>query len=201
MKKGLKLFLRVFIVGLLSCAVFVSIGYIYLDNRLNPVQKSTKNVPYAAVPENTGIMFQICGKHTLCYFDFEDKILNVVIADDYRIENGRIAGYTVDYTVMGDYSLVAGIVECIGGIDIEFEGVDLCLTGVQVEELLSTTPDSGELRNTVTEKIILKISENGFKKEDFLYIIENSETNLTVPACYYWPDYMKELCFNARYIR
>lgn len=200
MKKGVKLFFKTAAIGILSCAVFVAVGYFYLENRLKPVENSTESVPYySAVPESAGVLLEICGSRTLYYLDFEQKILTV-IRSDTEPEGEEIFGYSIDYTVSGDYSLVSGIVDLLGGIDLELDGSALSLTGVQVKELLDTTADSDALKKSIAEKIILKSSENGFKKEDFLYIIENSETDLTVPVCYYWSDYMKELCANARYI-
>ena len=44
------------------------------------------------------------------------------------------------------------------------------------------------------KQIFSKIAQNGFSKKDFLYVIENSETNLTVPDCYYWSDSIEAVC-------
>ena len=42
-----------------------------------------------------------------------------------------------------------------------------------------------------------KISENGFSKDDFSYIIEYGNTDLTVPVCYDWEKYIKQMCSSV----
>lgn len=178
--------------------VFISAGYFYLKSKITPVTGNASSVPYSPTPESTGILLEICEEKTLLYFDFEENILSVICADG--IAQKEIYGYRADYTVKGDYSLVGYIVDTLYGIDLEGNGEILSYTGSQIEEMLSTTADLADLRRTVTEKIIFEISQKGFSKENFLYIIENSKTDLTLPICYYWSDSMKDICKNVRLI-
>ena len=180
------------------CAIFVGIGYYYLENRLKPIENKNESVPYYSLPENAGVLFDICSQKTLFYLDFEQNILNVFFIDDSEIEDNYY-GYTVDFTVYSDYSLVGDIVDLVGGIDIVSEE-RLSFTGIQIEEKLSITPEIEQLKRDIIEQIAFKISKNGFTKEDFLYIIENSETDLTIPVCYFWSQHIKDICVNIRFI-
>lgn len=179
--------------------MFVGVGYFYLDsNTKEQTQNEALSVPYAYVPESAGVLFDISGNKTLFYLDFEEKSVSVVIADGINEEQEELYGYPIDYTIKSDYNLLAGIIDAVGGIELKSGEEQLAFTGVQVVETLTTTPESEELRREIIAKILSKIAIDGFSRQDFLYIIENSETNLTVPACYYWQDYINELCKTVR---
>ena len=195
MKKKIKTILGTVIICTLCCAVFVGMGYFYLDSKLQDVKQNVQSVPYFSdEPDNVGMMIEIEGQKTFFFLDFYYKGVNVIYDADDLIENGNIMGYQIDHYILADYSLLEGIIDIVGGIELENGSEALRYTGVQITDMLSTSVDYDNLERMVIKKIIKKISENGFQKEDFLYIIENSETTLTVPICYYWSDYMKELC-------
>lgn len=199
MKKKTESFFRFAAVCILASTVFTVLGWLYLKSELKPAENKAESVPYyTSVPENVGIMFELCGEKTLIYSDFTENTLTVVKADG--ADGGIIYGYSADFTVTSDYSLIGVIADSVGGINLERENVILSLTGSQLTELLSTTADGGELRKTVTEKIISEIGKNGFSREDFLFIIENSDTDLTVPDCFYWSDYIGEIFKNVRFL-
>lgn len=194
MSKKIKSLLTVIIIALLSFSVFVGVGYFYLDSNLEPVaDKNTPSVPYySEEPENVGISVEIGGQQNYFFLDFYYKRLNVIF--DTESTDVEAMGYSVDHYVISDYSLLEAIVDRVGGIEIEAEGEILRYTGVQVTDMLTSSAEYDNSERDIILKIIEKISENGFQKEDFLYIIENSETTLTVPICYYWSDYIKEIC-------
>ncbi len=196
----MSLFFKTVAVSLLCCGIFLLSGYFYLEKKLKPVEnEGVESVPYySAVPENSGILVDICGDKTFFYLDFENMELRVIFDGEEALPDDNVYGYNVDYRISGDYSLLAEIIDIAGGVEMEYNNEELNLTGVQIADILSTTVERNGFRRELTQKLIKKISQNGFKKEDFLYIIENSETNLTVPACYYWPEYIKELCGSVR---
>lgn len=200
MKDSVKIFLKTVIIGLMCSAIFIGSGYLYLENSLKPAESPAESIPYYSTPENAGVLFQICGNSTLIFLDFENKSLKCIFADNIPIDEGKIAGYSIDFTVSGNYELLGGIVDCVGGIELETNDTTFSFTGIQVEELFSTTTNTGAIKKQTIQKIFEKIRENGFKKEDILYIIKNSETDLSVPDCYYWNDYIKELCKNVSFI-
>lgn len=195
MRKKLKLFLSTVAVCSVCCAIFVGVGYFYLNSKIENVQQNTLSVPYySQEPDNVGVMIEIGQHKTFFFLDFYYKSISVIFDADDLTENGNILGYQVDHYILADYSLLSGIIDIVGGIELETEGEALRYTGVQITDMLSTSTDYDRLERTVITKIMKKISENGFQKDDFLYIIENSDTTLTVPVCYYWSDYIKELC-------
>ena len=151
-------------------------------------------------PSGKGIMFDICGDKTFAYFDFEGKKLKIIIPpyDDFSDE---IYGYSIDFSVETDYSFVAALVDYAGGIELRNdEGGKERYTGVQISELLSRTVETEELRREIITAIMKKISDTGIDDGIFSYTVEKTETYLTVPDCYTWKKYIKELCKNGEII-
>lgn len=201
MKKKLKLFLTTVIICLSCCIVFVGVGYFYLDSELEEVKQNVESVPYyMEAPDNVGVIIEIAGQKTFLFLDFYYKGINIIFDAEKHLENETVMGYPVDHYVIGGFPLLEGIIDIVGGIELEADGELLRHTGVQVTDILSTSTDYDNQEKIVIEKIIEKISKNGFQREDFLYIIENSDTTLTVPICYYWADYMKELCNSVNWV-
>ncbi len=200
LKRKLKTALKTFLVSLICGVIFVGVGYFYLENAEQPAGNEASSVPYySSVPDNSGVLFDIGGSKTFFYLDFEGEMLKVIFVDQKEITD-EIYGYSVDYTITSDYSILAEITDIAGGIDMVVEGEMLRCTGVQVVDILTTSPDYLTLRREIIEKIIENLGKNGFQKQDFLYIIENSDTNLTVPDCYFWDEYISLLCKNVRII-
>lgn len=191
------IFFKSLAVSLGCCAIIAEIGYYYLFPSDKAVQTKEEKVPYSYLPENAGLMFDFSGKKTYIYLDFDKNSVSVIFTDT---DEDTIYGFPVDYTVEADYNLLGGIVDAVGGIDLAINNEPLTYTGVQIVQVLSTTPVADDLRSEIVSEILYKISQNGFLREDFLYIIENSNTNLTVPDCYYWQDSLKSLCKTVRII-
>ena len=188
-------------VCLLACIIFIGSGYLYLSHELKPAEIGEESVPYYnSTPENAGVMFDICSDRVLFYMDFEKNNMRVIFDPKITSIGANLYGYSVDYTISGNYDLLGYIIDVMGGIELESEEEILRYTGVQIADMLSKTADTNELSRKIISKLLEKIGEKGFGKENFLYIIENSETNLTVPDCYYWSDYMKSICRNATVI-
>ncbi len=199
MKKGI--FFKTAAISLASALIFIGVGYFYLSAEKETVQNETESVPYYSQQiEPCGVMFDFLGDRTYFYLDFEAEDLSIIYVGENDIENDEIYGYPIDFTVSADYSLLSYIVDAVGGINLQINEETLSFTGVQIAEIMETTAQRSELIRNITEQIILLISKQGFDREHILYIIENSETDLTVPDCYYWSEYIKEVCILPRII-
>ncbi len=201
-KNGFSIFFKTLSVSLLAGLLFFSMGYFYLNssNESTVQNDSVSSVPYyKAIPETVGVLFDINGFNTFLQMNFECRELTVIFSDSVP-DSEEIYGYRIDYTVKADSELLIGIADIFSGIDIEANGETFNYAGVQLARLLDENRGNKDIRREIAEKLISKIGEYGLTNDDFLFIINSSETNLTVPACYFWPKYICSVFSSVRYV-
>ncbi len=187
------------------CTVlFLGLSYAYLSynfsKRSAAADQKEYDVPYERLPQNAGVAFTFDdGSAILAHLDFEDECIRLLSIDDFEGDSVSYSGYFADYTVEVSYSLVSGIIDRVGGINLNLGEESLRYTGSQVVELISKGYDSG-LKREILLKIFEQISKNAFSKDDLVYIIENSKSNLSIIDCLYWLEYLKKMSSKISFV-
>lgn len=180
------------------CLVFfASFSFLYLtaDRKKSDADHTESNIPYENVTD-CGVLFTLpSGKYCLFYLSFQNE-KSVLLFPRDNVKRVKYGNYTADYEITLDYGILEGIVDRVGGIELDGNR----LTGVQAVSFIAENESKLDIQKTVGEKIIEQISKNGFSKSDFVYIIENSDTNLAVPDCFYWESYMSAVCKSCEVI-
>lgn len=174
-------------------SVVFSAGYLYLDSTVGDIDvtKTEEKVPYyETLPQDTTVLLKICDDNILVNLCFSDKTIKLVLAEDFAHEQNTVYGYKIDYYLNSNFKTVGYLTDIAGGIELEGERY----TGVQITDMLEYSVVTKDTKKQITEEIIMGIAENGFTKEDMLYIIENADTNLKFASAYTWIDYIGELC-------
>lgn len=184
--------------------MFFGAAYAYLNYNFNnqtaKADQKDYTVPYKNLPDNSGIAFLLPdGNGVMAYLDFENSCINVVNIENYDRNNNMYYGYTVDYIIETDYQLIGGIVDRVGGVNVEINGETLRYTGVQIIDLISVNSDVN-IKMQIIIQIFKQISKNNFSTDDFVYIIENSKSNLSIIDCIYWLDYIDEMSRNINFV-
>ncbi len=188
----------------MSGLLFFGVAYAYLYYNFNKsiaeADQKDYTVPYERVPENCGIAFVFPNNSAvLVYLDFDNLSIKLFDIENFDSTRPEYNGYNADYTVHTNYEIIEGIIDRIGGANLDYGGEKLRYTGVQVIDLISRGCDSDLKRQLILE-IFEQISKNNFSKDDFVYIIENSESDLSVIDCIYWLDYIKEMSGRISFI-
>ncbi|MBQ2315881.1 MAG: hypothetical protein II372_01090, partial [Clostridia bacterium] len=107
--------------------LFFGGSYAYLWSNLKETEKSadTKdyNVPYSSVPADCGLLINApLNQKWLIYLDFTETVCTVISCDDIKQDAKMHLGYSIDYTITLDYDIIAGIIDRIGGIELESNG-------------------------------------------------------------------------------
>ena len=200
MKRKLFGIIKLVFICIVCCSLFVGGGYFYLRKNFKETENKVSSVPYSfSAPESKGIMLDICGGLTFLYLDFEQERLTVIIPPETEYD-GEIFGYPIDFTVKSDYGFVTRLIDCADGIELDLTGETLRYTGVQISDILSRTVDASELKRQIITALFKKIGENGLNGEFFNFIVESTDTDITVPDCYYWEKYITRLCKNGAII-
>jgi hypothetical protein len=195
LKRNARIFFKTVIICAWCLAFFLGAGYYYLSKNLKDTEIETPNVPYSQeTPQNCGLLFEILGENTFIYLDFENSKATICLyPQDIKKDQNEIYGYSIDYRINADVDFIADLVDSLEGIELNFENQTLRYTGVQVVDLILSDKDF-KLKLQIIKAIAQKIANAGISKEMLLYIVENCDTNLTVPDFYYWPEYIGKIC-------
>ena len=203
-KKNLKAILIFTTIIMLCCIIMIGSSYLYLEISLNSAQTDTNEsrIPYASpLPDDVGLLITLpSGSGYMIFLNFKGDSISIAQIDNIEKVEKEYYGYPVSFKIDADYDLLIGLIDRAGGIELYEGGETLRYTGYQIIDKIQTTSQNQELIREVFRRYFDKISEVGITKEDFLYIIEESETDLTVPDCYYWPPYIGEIAENLHFI-
>ncbi|MBR4910345.1 MAG: hypothetical protein IKZ47_03360 [Clostridia bacterium] len=195
--------LKVLLVFLFCTAVFFGSGYYYLTYSLKNGQKTVEekqeNIPYYDPPENCRLDFIVQnGDKLTILLDFYEEIAYIVYINNFNDSLGEYTNYPESYDFNIDFDLFSAIVDRLGGVDIETDDGTFRFTGVQVCDIMAGSQDT-EIRREVIRDIVKRVSNRGFSEDDFVCLIENSGSALSLPTCIHWQKYLKSIFKNAVY--
>ena len=206
-KKGKSNKLKGVLAAFLSVAVFAicCIGTLLLsqpeNNKNIAAEQKTNDIPYKKAPENKNVYLVIEESEALILaLDFEDLRINAVFVDNYSSKQDTYLGYKCDYTVELDYPTVCNIIDRLGAIELQTDEGTMRCTGVQVQQLLLQSENPRQFKKQIILKVFEQICKKGFAKDDFLYIIENSTTNLSVVDCFHWHEYLPKMATRINFV-
>ena len=179
---------------LICIIVFGGSAYLYLYNDETQQQSNASQsaVPYSTVPENAYILFYFPASTLLFDLNFEENALFITIDPPKKELPNEY------FSVTGDNSLIAGMIDRIGGIELMWNSELLRFTGYQLTDMLEQSKEQQNLSLRILEEYIKKLGEIGITRQDLVYLIENSNTDLRVPDCFYWHNYIDKLCKNYK---
>lgn len=184
--------------------IFFVLSYAYLSHNIDnkkgsEVYQKELKIPYEHTPESRGVSFVFEDRSAvLVYLDFYSRNISLYNIEEFTSEN-NYGKFTSDYTVWVNNTLIEGIVDRVGGVTIETNGKTLRYTGVQIADMLSQDVNR-EMRQEILLQIFKQISKNDFQKDDFIFIIENTETDLSLVEGIYWLGYIKEMSLNTEFV-
>ena len=195
LKKEIKLYFKSFFISLFCLAFFLAFGSYYLGTEIAKTSKPAEKVPYDSTPENLGIVVNINGNTSFYFLDFLEEEVNVFLENP--VENALYKGYSVDYIIEGDSTLLEKVVDYFGGIELTVGDEKLNCTGLQVTEFLRKN-NTKEERLQVIVSLSNRFSQEQFTEELIHLIFDNSETTLTLTDCYLFSEDLHKLFSNVK---
>lgn len=185
----------------ITAIIMFVMAYFGITGNKKTTDNSVTSIPYynQTPPDNAGILFRFQGGGSVFLnMDFYEEKISVILFDEKTVKQSVIDyGYTVTYTVDTDYIFLSEFIDRIGGIELSLDGSLLRYTGVQVTDLLK----NGSVdKKQVISLVLQKISKNGFSKNDLLYIIKNTTTELNFPSGYPYIEPLPKLCRNVNFV-
>ncbi len=185
-----KIFLKTFVISGWCLLLFIGLGYYYIESQNIKVENKAESVPYySQIPENKSVLIKMGTKSTHFFMDFEAMEITVTINPD---------AYSADFTIEADYSLLSDICNYFDGIYLMRDAETLRYTGEQVVDLLSVD-NADNLRIDIISAILDKMSEQGVGADFFNMIITKSKTDMKMPDCYFWREFMDDIALKANF--
>ena len=181
------------------CLVALLLTPAQIGKSYTPADDEILNVPYYSLPENKTILISgESGEGALLYLNFSDIALVIHLFDKNCEEEAQKLGYIIDYTMTASDKFLCSLCDRIGGIEMGDNGETYRYLGSSLRPLLQKKP-SYESMLKISEAFFEKFSKIGLSSADFMFIMENTTTNLNYPTCYDWLDFLPELICNCIY--
>ena len=198
-----KIYKAIFIM-LFCCVIFFGVAYGYLlydfNQSAKQIEQKNYNVLYEQIPDSKGIALLFDdGSAILAQLEFKNSCVRLVDIPQFTDKNGNYNGYTVDFTIEVSNRLIEGLVDRVGGVNLDYAGKKMRYTGTQTVDLISRD-NTSSFKKQLIKEVFAQISKNNFSKEDFVYIIENSKTDLSIIECIYWLDYIKSMSGRVSFV-
>ena len=164
-----------------------------------PAGESVSGIEYSSAPQNQALLVtDEAGRGALIYLNFEDITTHVYLFEEGAAENAALLPFNVTYRMKLPPDFAGRLCDRLGGIDLEIDGKTERYFSSSLSEFLSDAPDYEKLL-IITKKFFEKIANIGLSSEDFMFIIELTDTDLTYSVCYGWINRISELCGNCVY--
>ncbi len=202
--------LTVLLVMLICSLAFALAALTYFglqSTRSQKVAGEQESVPYEApAPDNLAILFQVeqLGCYDIFYFDFSVGTLTVTaLPSGTTVGEARRFGYELDRSIACDLEGMAALIDRFGGIEMKIAPSSelLRLTGAQVVSYLQENAMFEQVWQEARAQILHCFFENiaiaGFTKDDFIFLTQHAETDISYPDFYNRMDQLPALCGNC----
>lgn len=181
---------------------FTFIGILLLPAEIAPpkqsVHENIEGVGYTKHPPSRGLLFLgEDGSGIFVFLDFSSISTYLYVFPEKAEENTALLPYLTDgiFNVKSDF--LARLSDRLGGIEMTDETgekslffsssiISFCEQKLGYDEILQLCLSFFE-----------KISKTGLSSEDFMFIIEETESDISFSVCYDWIPHIKEMFCNV----
>ena len=200
MKKSKALISVLFTVALLSGALTLSFMLLIPAELAPPETQAQENISgiyYSedVLPETLLFCFAD-GSGVLLHLDFPALLTGAYVFEENCEENASLLPYQITYKFYADEDFLPLLADRLGGVEAEDEkGEKKTYFSAAVREFFQKKPDE-ENRKKLAVAFFEKFSKTGLSSEDFMFIIEETKTNLVYSVCYDWLPLVKVMFSN-----
>lgn len=191
---------------IITSGVFLLVGILLLPSQIvtddpsNTVDEPISNIDYYD-PENCSILcLYEDGSGSLIYLDFENTQCEIRIYNDHAEEQGEKSKYNVNYRMNITADFLCRLCDRIGGIQLNEGSGERRYFSTGLRKKLEEKTDS-KGRSEICSAFFEKFAKIGLSSDDFMFIIEETESDLSFPVCYRWISHFKEMASNCIFIK
>lgn len=201
MKKSLRTVSVVLFSLSVFCGLLTIIGILLLPAEIATPEKyageNISGIPYSDTPQNKGLLFTLPDSSgAFIYFDFDDILTHCYLFNENAAENAENLPYFIDYTFNITPEFLAALCDRLGGVVMtDKNGVSSLYFSASLTAFWQNVPtEEQRLQHCIS--FFDKIAKTGLSSEDFMFIIEETNTNLSYSVCYDWIPHIKEMFCN-----
>ena len=168
-----------------------------LGGEKNPAAEELGEVDYTKRPPGAGLLFlDERDRGIFLFLDFESTTAQVCLFPEKAAEKSEELTWRTDYTFLMKEGFLGGLADRLGGVQMTLGGQNSLWFSAALDEFCRKDLTEADLEE-ISCKFFEKISKTGLSSEDFMFIIEESETRLPYSVCYDWIPYVSELFANC----
>jgi hypothetical protein len=164
----------------------------------SPAGENLSGVGYWDYPESCGLLFTDQNdRGAFIFLDFENITTSVYLFPDRASLRSADLPYNTDYTFLLADGFAGRLCDRLGGIEMPDEnGRESLYFSSALAEFCSGTMDFDKM-HIISQSFFEKISKTGLSSEDFMFIIEEADTDVSYTVCYEWIGHIKEMFLNC----
>ena len=197
--KKYKTAVTVFIItALIFCSMLCLLGIFLIPAQVGvpelPTGENISGITYGSTPSPISIKIFSPFGGALLYLGFNTLSVDVRLFED----STDLERVETDYYIKLSDGFLGRFCDRIGGLTLNLSGQRELYFGVALEQYIAEDRDLYKMRE-ISSAFFEKISKTGLSTEDFVFIMENGETDLNFPVCYDIREYIPELFANCYY--
>ena len=197
--KKYKTAVTVFIItALIFCSMLCLLGIFLIPAQVGvpqlPTGENISGITYGSAPSPISIKIFSPFGGALLYLGFNTLSVDVRLFED----SADLERVETDYYIKLSDGFLGRFCDRIGGLTLNLSGQRELYFGVALEQYIAEDRDLYKMRE-ISSAFFEKISKTGLSTEDFVFIMENGETDLNFPVCYDIREYIPELFANCYY--
>ena len=155
-------------------------------------------VGYYDFPKSRGLFFiDGRGGGAFVFLDFENITTSVYLFPEKATLEVLKLPFTTDFTFHITDVFLGRFCDRLGGIEMEGEnGGKRLYFSAALAEFCGQNPDTDKMQK-ISSAFFEKISKTGLSSEDFMFIIEETKSDLSYTVCYDWIGRLEEMLLNC----
>lgn len=162
------------------------------------VHENISGVGYSDYPPSCGLLLTDQeDRGAFLYLDFENIVTQVYLFDENATEKAQNLSYLTHYTLNLPEDFTSRLCDRLGGIEMTDENGEKALFfGTALTEFTQKSLNDEKMLK-ISLSFFEKIAKMGLSSEDFMFIIELADTDLTYSVCYDWIPHIREMFCNC----
>ncbi len=202
MKKSKNFVIAIMSVFAAVLGFFTFIGILLLPAEIAPpkqsVHENIEGIGYTKYPASRGLLFlSEDGSGAFVFLDFSSISTYLYIFPENAEENAALLPYVTDgiFHIKSDF--LPKLCDRLGGIEMRDETGENCVYFSSSLMAFCEKKLGYEERLQLCISFFDKIAKTGLSSEDFMFIIEETESDISYSVCYDWMPHIKEMFCNV----